>query len=157
MVSGTHEPVVYRLHPRAKRFALIVSILLAWLLIPLPYAVACFLAALRSKLVLHEDRIEVTNVFTRRIWFDGIARLGLLRVPVPTTGIGASLDRMECGGEQRVHLCVMDRQGKTRWVSVSMYEGYPDILERVQQAVGKPYEEVRLGVFSFKWPEAEQA
>jgi hypothetical protein len=152
MASSTHEPVVYRLHPKATRFALIVSIILAWLIIPLPYALACFLAACRSKLVLHEKGMEVTYLFTRRIRFDEIERLGLLPVPVPTRGIGAYLARMECSGEHRINLCVMDRRGKTRWVPVSLYEGYLDFLHRVQQAVDKPYEEVALGAFHFKWP-----
>jgi hypothetical protein len=147
---------VYSLHPRARRFALLAGILLAWLIIPLPYALVCFLAAWRGKLVLHDDRMEVTYLFTRRIRFDEIVRLGLLHVPASVWGIGAYLARMEGGVGQRIDLCVMDRRGKTRWVPVFMYEGHLDILQRVQQAVGKPYEEVALGAFTFKWPRAKQ-
>src|SRR5262245_53478961 len=104
MASRTLEPVVYRLHPKAARFAIIVSIILAWMIIPLPCALACFLAACRGKLVLHEKGIEVTYLFTWRMRFDAIERLGLLPVPAPTRGISAYLARMECSGEHRINL-----------------------------------------------------
>jgi hypothetical protein len=138
---------------RGARFAYtIVGILLVILVITIPFAIWVFIGSARARIELTGSELIARGFYTKRWSLPSLRRLGVLSVPIVARGIGAALARKKCGGDAGIHLCAIDDRGRKLKIMVSMFERYPEIINRVSATVRLPLEEVKMGAFGPKWP-----
>ena len=144
--------MTFPLHGGARGAYMVLGVLLCILIVGIPFAIWAFIARSRGRVDVRGMEIVSVGFFTRRLDLSRARRLGVLHVPVYARGIGGAIARRKVGGDQAVHLCTMDEQGRKANMLVSMYERFPEIIQYGQRATGLPLEEVQVGALGPKWP-----
>ena len=83
-----------------------------------------------------------------------VARLGACRVPVYARGLGGVLLRKRVGGNEAVHVVIKDARGRQKSFIVSSYDKCDEIVAKISERVGKPFEKMETGLFGMKWPDS---
>jgi hypothetical protein len=141
----------------ARTAMIVVGVLCCLLVFALPIGIWVFYRLGKAKVTLTPEGLEAVNVFsgTRYAWTD-VERLGLMQVAVAKGGgVAGAMAREKTGGDAATHLIVRTKAGDNRSFMVSSYENMLDILDEVEQRVGKPYETVEpgaAGAMGAKWP-----
>jgi hypothetical protein len=81
-----------------------------------------------------------------------VARLGVCRVPIRAKGLGGVLARKRVGGNEAIRVVIKNAQGKQKSFIVSSYDQSDEIMAKVSERVGKPFENLEIGAFGVKWP-----
>lgn len=144
--------MTFPLHAGARGAYMVLGVLLCILIVGIPFAIWAFIARSRGRIDVRGLEIVSVGFFTRRLDLSRARRLGVLHVPVYARGIGGAIARRKVGGDQAVHLCTMDEQGRKANMLVSMYERFPEIIQYGQRATGLPLEDVQVGALGPKWP-----
>jgi hypothetical protein len=142
----------FPLHGGARGAYMVLGVLLCLLIVGIPFAIWAFIARSRGRVDLRGMEVVSVGFFTRRLDLSRARRLGVLHVPVYARGIGGAIARRKVGGDQAVHLCTMDEQGRKANMLVSMYERFPEIIQYGQRVTGLPLEDVQVGALGPKWP-----
>jgi hypothetical protein len=154
MTAPASERTEFPLHGGAKAAYTVVGVLLCLLIITIPVGIYIIVRGRSGFVRLSGDAILARAIGSKRISLTDAQRVGVCRVPIIAKGIGGYLAKRKCGGEEGVNLCVMDGRGKTRKFIASMYVDHPQIIDHATRTTGRLLEEVRLGAFGLKWPEA---
>jgi hypothetical protein len=144
--------MTFPLHAGARGAYMVLGVLLCLLIVGIPFAVWAFIARSRGRIDVRGMEIVSIGFFTRRLDLSRARRLGVLHVPVYARGIGGAIARRKVGGDQAVHLCTMDEQGRKANMLVSMYERFPEIIQYGQRVTGLRLEDVQVGALGPKWP-----
>jgi hypothetical protein len=147
----------FRLHKGARTALNIAGILCIVLIIAAPFGIWIMLRVAGGKLILGAQGLVAKALGTVQYDWKDVDRIGLVSVPIVARGIGGMLARQKVGGDFALNVCVLLRSGKKRMFTVSMYEDHQAALEQITAAVGKPYEDLKMGVFGVKWPDAKAA
>jgi hypothetical protein len=131
---------------------MVVAVLLFILIVTFPIALWALVARSRGRIEVRGLEIVSYGFLSKRLDLSRARRLGVLQVPVYARGLGGAIARRKVGGDQAIHLCTMDEQGRKANMLVSMYERFPEIIDLAQRATGLPIEEVEVGVLGPKWP-----
>jgi hypothetical protein len=147
----------YPLSSGARTGMIVVGVLCCLVLLAIPLGIWVFYRLGKAKVTLSPEGLEAVNIFssTRYAWTD-VARLGLMQVAMAKDGgMAGALARESTGGNSATHLIVKTNAGDNRSFLVSNYDEWQDILDQVEQRVGKPYEAVTpgaAGAMGAKWP-----
>ncbi len=144
--------MTFPLHGGARGAYMVLGVLLCLLIVGIPFAIWAFIARSRGRVDVRGMEVVSVGFFTRRLDLSRARRLGVLHVPVYARGIGGAIARRKVGGDQAVHLCTMDEQGRKANMLVSMYERFPEIIQYGQRVTGLPLEDVQVGALGPKWP-----
>jgi hypothetical protein len=148
----------FPLIPGARTAMIVVGVLLCLLVFTIPLGIWVFWRLSKAKVVLTPEGLVARNVFsTTQFAYGDVARLGLMQVEVTTQGgMAGALARDKVGGDGgALHLIVQTTDGRNRSFMVSSYQNAQDILDEVEQRVGKGYEVVTpgaAGAIGAKWP-----
>ncbi len=145
------KPDIYPMHGGAKFAYAALGVLLCLLIVTIPLGIWVFVKLARSRVEITSEGLVARGMRTVRMPFAEVSRAGICEMPIDANGFGGFLAKKKCGGDVGVNLCLLDRRGKTRQFIVSMYDQYQDILDRVESALGKPFETVCRGAFGLKW------
>ena len=144
----------YRFHKGARTALIVAGVLCILLVIAAPIGIWIIVRATGGKVVFTRGGLVAKALFSVNIDFADVTRLGVCRFPIVARGIGGALARYKVGGDHAINVCVMTRAGKTRKFIASMYEDHEAMIEQISRAVGRPYEELTVGAFGVKWPQA---
>ena len=142
----------YPFHKGARVALYIVVALCVMLVFAIPFAIWIAIRTAGGKVVLSPSGVVAKGLLTTEFSYADVARLGRCKAPVLAKGIGGALAKQRVGGDNAIHVVVKLRDGKTRKFIASSYEKYEEIMSKIQQAVGRPYEELSMGAFGMKWP-----
>ncbi len=134
----------------------IMAILLALLIITIPFAIWFWLKAKNGKLVFGEGGITIFGLgLSKSEWrWAEIERIGTLERRLPSAGIGGAIAAKMSGGKVALNLCTVQKNGKKRFFMVSRYENYQEIVERIANDSGLTLETVTQGLGGPKFPKA---
>jgi hypothetical protein len=134
----------------------ILAVLLCLLLMTLPIGIWIWIKAGKARLRFRQGGFSVNGLgFGEEQWdFSQLARIGLLRVPLPNRGLGGVIAKMMSGGEIAVNLCAIGKDGRQRRFMLSRYAGTDEILQRITASSGLPLETVAQGLMGPKWQQA---
>lgn len=146
----------YPLSSGARTAMIIVGVLCCLLVVAIPIGIWVFYRLGKAKVTLSPEGLEAVNVFssTRYAWTE-VERLGTVQIAVVKGGGMAGAMAREKSGDAATHLIVKTTSGDNRSFMVSSYDEWQDILDQVEQRVGKPYEVVTpsaVGLAGAKWP-----
>ena len=148
------ETTVFPAHKGAKSAMTITGVLVCLLIITLPIGIWLIIRGRAGRVVLDDSGLHVRMLFSVRVRWDEISRIGLLINPVPGLGIGNILARKKVGGAEAVNLCLKTKAGRTRHFIVSMYENWQEIVSHVEDHIGNECETLSQGLGGPKWPGA---
>jgi len=147
----------FRFHKGARIALRVVGVLCLLLVVAAPVGLWILWRVSRAKLSITPGGVSASALTTVDFEFAEVERLGVCKVPIVARGIGGALARYKVGGDAGINLCVMLRNKKKRQITVSMYEDYQTALDAVSTAVGRPYEELSIGLLGIKRPEVRAA
>jgi hypothetical protein len=147
----------YRLHQGARTALNVAGILCLVLIIGAPFGIWILWRVAGGKIILSPGGVVAKALMTVSFDWKDVDRIGVVRVPIIARGIGGMLARKKVGGDHSVNVCVKLRNQKKRMIIISQFEDYQTAMEQISSAVGKPYEELTMGAFGVKWPEAKAA
>jgi len=142
----------YRFHQGARIALYIVVGLCTFLVFAIPFAIWIAIRTAGGKVVLSPSGVVAKGLLTTEFSYADVARLGRCKAPVLAKGVGGALARQRVGGDNAIHVVVKLKDGKTRKFIASSYEKYEEIMAKISQGVGKPYEQLTMGAFGMKWP-----
>ena len=147
----------FRLSSGARTAMIVVGVLCCLLVVAIPIGIWVFYRLGKAKVTLSPEGLEAVNVFssTRYAWTE-VERLGTVEIAVVKGGgMAGAMAREKSGGDAATHLIVKTKAGENRSFMVSSYDNWQDILDQVEQRVGKPFEVVTpsaVGLMGAKWP-----
>jgi len=142
----------YRLHGGARVALYIVAALCVLLVVAVPIAIWVAIRTAGGKVVLSANGVVAKGLLTTEFDYADVARLGTCKVPIQAKGLGGALAKQRVGGDNAINVVVKLKNDKTRKFIASSYEKYEEIMATISQRIGKPYEELTVGVFGMKWP-----
>jgi hypothetical protein len=145
------------LHKGARSALRIAGILCILIVMAAPFGLWILWRVARGALTLTDKGVTARALTTVAFDFADVARLGVCLVPIVQRGIGGALARQKVGGDAGVNVCVILKSGKKRQITISMYEDHQTAMDIISKAVGKPYEQLEMGVFGIKWPDSAKA
>ena len=154
-IGVARDVAIFRFHAGARGALTIVAVLLCLLVIPIPFAIWIIVRASAGRIEITDTELIARALFTKRWSLGRLRRLGVLTVPVYARGIGGALARRKVGGNQAIHLCSIDDRGRKSTVLVSMFERYPEIVNRVSAMTGLAVEPLEMGAFGPKWSQRD--
>lgn len=148
------DAVEFPMHKGARTSLYVVAALLVLLCVTIPFALYIVVRVRSAKVRVTSAGLEARGLLTTSVPFDEVERAGVLRVPLVARGLGAVLARMKLDNmDEGVNLVFRLRGGKDLKVLVNQFENHRDLVERVRASVRVPLEDVKMGVFGWKWPE----
>ena len=147
------ETLEYRLHKGARVALNTVGVLCVLLVIAIPVAIWVFVRVAGGKVVLSAQGVLAKGLGTTQFAYSEVARLGVCRVPINAKGIGGILAKKRVGGDEAIRVVIIDTRGRKKGFIVSSYDKWEEILMKISERVGKPYEKLEIGAFGVKWPE----
>lgn len=149
------ETIEYRMSPGARGALNTAGALCVLLIIAIPLAVWIFVRVAGAKVVLSAQGVLARGLGTTQFAYNEVARLGLCRVPIIAKGLGGTLARKRVGGNEAIRVVIKNAQGKQKSFIVSSYDKRDEIMAKISERVGKPFENMEVGSFGMKWPETE--
>ena len=144
----------YRLHAGARMALNVAGVLCLITILGIPFGIWILMCVAGARVTLDDQSLVAKALGTTRVDYADVTRFGVLRVPIIARGIGGALARRKVGGNEGVNLCFMTRAGKTKKFIVSQYDKWEEIVAEVGQRVQKKPEELKMGAWGPKWPEA---
>ena len=150
------DAVEYPMHKGARTSLYVVAGLLVLLCFTIPFAVYVFLRVRSAKVRVTASGLEARGLLTTTVAFDEVERAGVLRIPLVARGVGGALARMKLDNmDEGVNLVFRLRGNKDVKVLANQFENHRELIERVRGSVRVPLEEIKMGVFGWKWPERQ--
>lgn len=142
------------MHRGARRVLAASGLLMCLLVFLLPFGLWILLSLRRARVEVSDGLIEEKNALRckRRLAVEDVQRLGVYYAKAGHGGVTGAMVRAKLGGDQGANLCWQDRQGRTRWICVSLYERPDEILNAARSMTGLELEELSMGFFGVKWP-----
>jgi len=147
----------FKLHKGARMALNVAGVLCILLIIAAPFGIWILVRVAGGKLQLSQNGVVGKALTTVSFDYKDVDRIGICMVPIIARGIGGALAKAKVGGDYGTNVCVMLKTGKKKMITVSMYEDHKGAMEAISQAVGKPYEELKMGAFGVKWPDRAAA
>ncbi len=147
------ETLEYPIQKGARTALKITGVLCILLIIAIPFAIWIFIRAAGAKVVLSAQGVVAKGLGTTQFSYSEVARLGVCRVPIPARGLAGALARQKVGGSEAIRVQIIDTRGRKKGFIVSSYDKWEEIMMKISERVGKPYEKVEVGAFGMKWPE----
>jgi hypothetical protein len=144
-------------HKGARVSLQIVGVLLILLVFTAPFGLWMFWRVAKARLRTTEKGVDASSITNIAFDYADVARLGICRIPIHAKGIGGALAKYKVGGDHGINVCAVLRNGKKKQITANLYEDYEAAMDEISKGVGKPYEELEMGVFGIKWPEAKAA
>jgi hypothetical protein len=113
-----------------------------------------FVRVAGAKVVLSARGVLAKGLGSTQFAYTEVARLGICRVPVTAKGLGGVLARKRVGGNEAIRLVIKNAQGKQKSFIVSSYDKCDEIMAKISERIGKPFENMETGAFGVKWPAA---
>ena len=146
------ETLEYPLIKGARSALNIVGVLCVLLIIGIPVAIWVFVRVAGAKVVLSAQGVLAKGLGSTQFAYNEVARLGVCRVPITAKGLGGVLARKRVGGNEAIRLVIKNSQGKQKSFIVSSYDKCDEIMAKISERVGKPFENMETGAFGVKWP-----
>jgi hypothetical protein len=147
----------FRLHKGARTALNIAAILCIVVVVAAPFGIWILVRVAGGRITLSDNGLVARALGTVQFLWKDVDRLGICLVPIVARGIGGALARQKVGGDNGVNVCVILRGGKKRHFTISMYEDHQKAMEEISKAVGKPYEDLKMGMLGIKWPDVKAA
>jgi hypothetical protein len=144
-------------HKGARVALNIVGVLLILLVFTAPFGLWMFWRVSKARLRTSAKGVDASSITNIAFDYDDVARLGVCRIPIRAVGIAGALAKYKVGGDVGINVCAILRDGKKKQITANLYEDYEAAMDEISKGVGKPYEELEMGAFGVKWPEAKAA